>query len=821
MDTLSQDVRYALRGIARRPVVAAGVVLSLAIGIAATTAIFSVANGVLLRPVPGIARSERLVEIARDVGGSRADVSYGMYEALRAQRSVLDGLAAFVTQSVSLAPDTPGATPALRGALLVTPDYFAMLGVRPVRGRLFSDTETRLEDAAPVVLVSYELWQRVLAGRDDVAGAAVRINGASVHVVGVLPPGFAGHHTGLLADVFIPLGLTAPGLPDVASLRGSRSSVELLGRLRAGVSAASATRILDPVADAAARQIGETTGKRRYALAVDKWSPLPAEIRSIVGVFLSVLFALAVLALCMACMNVSTLLLAQASERQRELAVRRALGASEGRLARQLVTEVGILFIIAGGLGATAAAWATSLVGRFEAPVPVPGRLGVDVSADGRVILFAIGVTLVAALVFTLAPAFEASRFRILDALREAGASDTRRRVRARSALVGAQVALTTVLLAAMVLFGRALAHMRAIDPGWRSDDVLVAAIDLEMNGTTRERGLVTQRRLLEAITAIPGVEVAALATKLPIGGRSSFGLVTAPGVEAPAGMPGFAASVNRVSGGYFSVMRIPLTRGRDIAATDDEHAPRVAVVNETMARRLWPNVDPIGRHFSIAPPSPRAQDFVVIGVARDAQRLSAGAASETFYYVPAAQIYNSAVVFHVRARPGLTSAVSASMRDAFRRVDPSLPPPDMRPLDDALETYLMPQRLAAWVSGSLGTFGLLLALVGIYGTTAFLVSRRAREMAIRMALGATDADVLRLLLRSGGRAPAAGLVIGALLAAALMVVASKAVAGARSFDPVVIATVPAILIVTATLATLAPARGLLRTSLAARLRDD
>jgi predicted permease len=825
MDTFLLDVRFALRGIARRPLVAAGVTLSLAIGIAATTAVFSVVNGVLLRPVPGVQRPERLAEIARDVAGSRTDVSYAIYQTLHDRTDVLEDAAAFVTQSVSIAADAPGtaATPSVRGALLVTPNYFALLGVQPLRGRLFRSDETRLESVAPVVLLSYDLWQRDFGGRDEVVGAAARINGTAVRVIGVLPRGFAGHHTGLLADVFIPLGLDAPGLPAPTSLQsGTRSSVEVLGRLRAGITAASAARVLGNAADVAGRASGESTAKHPYAIAVDRWSPLPAEIRPVVGIFLGVLFALAALALSMACVNVSTLQLAQASERQRELAVRRALGASELRLTRQLVTEVGLLFIAAGVVGAAAAAWGTSLVGQFEPPVPVPGRLGVDVDADARVVLFALATTLVMAMVFTLAPALEAGRFRILDALREVGASETRRRVRARSALVGAQIAMTTVLLAAMLLFGRALAHMRDFDPGWKSDHVLVAPIDLELNGTRRDRGLVEQQRMLDVIGAIPGVEVAALATKLPIGGRSSFGLVTASGVEAPAGLPGFAASLNRVSPGYFDTMRIPLLRGRDIAPSDDDRAPRVAVVNETMARRLWPTMDAIGRTFTISRPSGApALEFRVVGVARDAQRLSPGAPSENFYYVPAAQWYNAAVIMHVRVRSGLEDAVTASMRQAFRAVDASLPPPNVRPLDAALDMYLMPQRLAAWVSGSLGAFGLLLALVGIYGTMAFVVSRRAREMAIRMALGATSADILRLLARAAGRAPLAGLIVGAGLAAGLMVVASQVVAGARSFDPVIVAVVPVVLVVITAVATLVPARALLSGSLAARLRED
>ena len=819
MDTVIQDIRYALRGFARRPWVAAGAIASLAIGIAANTAIFSVVNGVLLKDVPGVTRPEGLVEIARNVGGEETDVTFPMYRHLREQSAVVQDLAAFVLESVSIAAGE-GAEPSVRGALAVTDNYFPLLGVSAARGRVFAAEEARFPSIAPVAVVSHDLWQRELGGRPDVVGSLARVNGTPVRIIGVLPSGFAGHHTGLLTDVFLPLGLRAPGLPDAANFAsGNGSSVELLGRLREGVSASRATRALGAAADAFGRQVGESSARHPYAVSVIEWGPLPYAIRPAVRAFLSVLFLLAGLGLAMACMNVSTILLAQAAERQRELAVRRAVGASEGRLMRQIVTEVLVLFVVAGAMGAGVAAWAMGLLAAFEPPVPIPGRLAADLSADARVLAFSLLLTLAAALAFSLLPALQSSRFSLVPALRETGASDPRGRSRLRSALVGAQVAVTSVLLAATLVFGRALANMRSLDPGWNGDGVVVAPIALEMNGTPPGQGLVTQRRMLDRLAAVPGVEVAALATKLPIGGRSSFGLVSVPGVQPPSGLPGFPAALNRVSAGYLRAMRIPLLSGRDIAATDDERAERVAVVNASMARRLWGGADPLDRTFLVHQPG-RALEFRVIGVAGDAQIREPGQSAENFYYVPAAQWYNSSVVLHVRARPGMESGLPSAVRQAVRAVDPSLPLPVVRPLNEALEIYLTPQRLAAWVSGAMGAFGLLLALVGIYGTTAFLVSRRAREMAIRIALGATNSDVVRLIVLRGGRAPLIGLGIGLLLGTALTIGASKAVTGARAGDPVVIAAVPIVLALTAALAMFAPLRRLLRASLVARLRD-
>ncbi|MEX2178326.1 MAG: ADOP family duplicated permease [Gemmatimonadaceae bacterium] len=821
MDSFLQDVRYAIRALGRRPLVAAGAIVSLAVGIAATTVVFSVVNGVLLKEVPGVTRPERLAEIARDVGGRPADVTYPMYRHLREQSAVLDDLAALVLESVSIAAGGADAEPSVRGALVVTDNYFSLLGVRAERGRLFAPDEARYPAIAPVAVISHDVWQRELGARDDVVGVEIRVNGTPVRVIGVLERGFAGHHTGLLTDVFLPLGLDAPGLPDAANFAsGGASSVELLGRLREGMTPAPAARALGVAADAFGRQVGESSERHPYAVAVVAWGPLPHTVRTAVGAFLAVLFLLSGLGLAMAGMNVSTILLAQASERQRELAVRRAVGASQSRLVRQIVTEVGVLFVVAGAVGAIAAIWTAGLFNTFEPPVPIPGRLGADFSVDASVLVFSFALTLGAALVFSVLPAFQSSRFNIVPALREAGASDTRGRSRMRSWLVGAQVTVTSVLLSATLLFGRALANMRALEPGWNGDGVVVAPIDLELNGTSPAQGLLTQQRLLERLAAIPGVDVTALATKLPMGGRSSFGLVRVPGVEAPSGLPGFSAALNRVSPEYFSAMRIPLLHGRDIAPTDDERSRLVAVINETMARRLWPTIDPVGRTFFVDQPN-RALEFHVVGVVADAQRRVPRQAPENFYYVPAQQWYNSAVVLHVRSSPGLETGVVAAVRLAVRDVDPSLPLPVVRPLNEALDIYLTPQRLAAWVSGAMGAFGLLLALVGIYGTTAFLVSRRAREMAIRMALGATDADVVRMIVWRGGRAPLVGLGVGILFGGALAIGASNVVAGARAIDPVVIGAVPLVLALTVALAMLTPLRRLLRAPLADRLRDD
>lgn len=819
MDSLLLDLRFALRGMRRRPGFALTAIVSLTLGIAATTSVFGLVNAALFKDVPGVTRPERLVEISRDVGGEGTDVTFQIFQLLREQRRVLSDVAAFALAPASI---STGGEPSVRGALAVSASYFPMLGVRPARGRLFAPGEAEYPAIAPVALVSHDVWRRELSGSDDVVGRTVRVNGMPVEVIGVLPPGFAGHHTGLLIDVFVPLGVPIPGMPRAAGFATTNgSSLELLGRLADGVTRAQATGELSATADRYARAAGDATAAHPYALRVDEWGPLPSSVRPAVATFLFVLLVLVGLALVMACVNVSTVLLARASERQRELAVRRAIGARQSRIVRQVMTEVAVLFAIGGLAAVIVSIWATSLVQGLTPPVPIPGRLGADFGFDLRVFAFAVAITLGASLAFSLVPALQSSRGALAPTLREGAASETRQRARLRAAMVGLQVAVTSVLLAGALLFGRALQTMSALKPGWDPNGVLVTQINLELNGTSRERGVVFQRALLDRLATLPSIEVAALATKLPIGGRSSLGLVNAAGVAPPTnGLPGFDAALNRVSPGYFSAMRIPLLHGRDLRASDDEHATRVAVVGASMARRIWGDRDPVGATFYVGTGEYR-RDFSVVGVVADAQLSAPGRAADNFYYIPLAQLYNTDASLHVRARPGFEGAIATAVRSAVRELDPSLPLPALRPLNDALGVYLLPQRLAATVAAAMGVFGLLLAMVGIYGVTAFVVSRRAREFAIRVALGATLRDVARLVVWQGGRAPLVGMVIGLAAAFAFSLFVGKVVIGVQAGDPVVFVAVPAMLAAVSMVAMLAPLRLLARTSPMTKLREE
>jgi predicted permease len=816
MDAFIGDIRFALRSLTRRPGLTLASVASLGLALAACTAVFSVVNAALFKPIAGVNRTERLVEVARLVGSESTDVTWQVFAGLREQRGILDDLAAFHLTQVSI---QGSGEPVMRGALAVTANYFDLLGTGTTLGRTFAADEASFPAVAPVVVISHDAWRRELAADSTVIGRAVRVNGVPVTVIGVLQEGFSGHHTALLQDVFLPLGLEMPGLPSPAALRGNNtSSLELIGRLAAGVQPATAARELALVADAADRE-GSTAQRPPYAVSVLSWGPLPGTVRGAVAVFFSVLLGLVGLALAMACVNVTTIVLARTLDRQRELAVRRAIGATRGRVVSQVVTEVVVLFALAGVAGAALSTWATGLL-NFAPPVPVPGRLGADFAPDARVFLFALTVTFGAALAFSLLPALRASRFDISAALREGGASDTRARSRLRGALVGVQLAFTAVLLVATTLFGRALDAVRASQPSWNLDGVLVASLELELTGTEVEAGRTFQRTVRERLAGLPGVEAVAFAAKLPIGGRSFFGEAFRSGVEPVIGA-GSNASVNRTTPGYFDAMQLPL-RGRDFSDADQAGTPAVAIVNETMARELWPNEEPVGRRFFVGSGTPR-QEFDVIGVTGDARLTMPGRASEPQYYLPQSQYYTSASVLHVRATPALAASVAAAARAVVREAMPSLPIPVLRPMTEALDVYLLPQRVATWVSASMGLFGIILAAVGVYGVSAYAVSRRGREIAIRMALGASARSVAALVVRQGVRAPIVGIVAGLAVGAALATVVARlgVIPGVRPADPVVLLAAPLALVTVTVAAMAGPIRRALRRPTMTVLREE
>jgi putative ABC transport system permease protein len=818
MDNLVLDLRHALRTLRRRPGFAFAAILSLAVGLGASATLFSVGNALLLKQLPGVTRTDGLVELTRAQQGTTFDLSLPLVDELGKQTRILSEAVAFARTAVSV---TREGEPVVRAGLAVGGNYFRILGTPFTHGRDFARGEADFPETRPVVVLSDALARTLFGSAEQAVGQDIQINGSTLRVIGVTPPGFAGHHAGLLADLFLPLGLTLPGLPKAEGLRQWNSSeVEALGRLAPGVRPGAASEALTSAAVAFEGTWVPELDPNRFRIVADPWGPLPVTVRSSAAAFVGVLTVLVLLALTIACVNVTTLLLARAVERQREFAVRRALGADGRRLSRQLTTEVLLLFLLAGLAGVPLVIWGSTVLSHLAPPIPLPGRIGFDFLPDPGVFAASLLLTLTAGLLVSLAPALHAARLAPGADLRDGGSTTDRGRSRVRSTLVGAQVAVMSLLLIVAALVGRGLAHLRELDPGWTADGVLVTSLNLEQDGTDAARGRVFYRELLDRVTRLPGVEAAALARKLPLGGRASFGDVSVDGVVPPDGRIGFDAALNRVTAGYFRTLRIPLLRGRDIRPRDDEYAPRVAVINQAMADRLWPDGDALGRQFHLGT-GPDRFGIEVIGVVGNVKYGRLDEETPNFYYVPSAQWYNSEQTLHVRPASGQEGTVAAAVREVIRTLDPALPAASLTPLPEAMDTFLLPQRLAAWVSGLMGGFGLLLAAFGLYAVTAFMVGRRTREIGVRLALGASGGDILRLMLRRGGVAPAVGLVAGLLAGLVFARLAASVLAGLDSTDPVALLGVPAVVGTIVLLAIAIPVGRVLRRNPMGALREE
>jgi predicted permease len=794
-DTSRQDARHAARALARSPLFTLVAVLSLAIGIGATTAIVSLGDALLLRPPPGIGDPDRLVLVGRTQDGEGFDnFSYPTFRDYRDGATTFAGLAAVQLEPRSLSLVGPDGAEAVQGAT-VSGNFFDVLRARPSIGRFFLPEEDSVPGASPVVVLAHDFWGERFGGDSAVVGGTIVLNGTPFTVVGVAGEGFRGPFA-IAPDLWTPVMASAlVGLPD--ELLEMRAGVWMIaiGRLAPDVPLSAAQAELSAIAHRLAAAYPDDV--RGHGVRVTPSSVFPGELRSIVGGFMLMLLAVAGLVLLIASTNVAGMLLARGAARRREIAVRLALGASRPRLVRQLVTESLLLFVVAGAAGIVLARW---LVSALVALVPrLPVQLALDPRIDGRVLLAALAVTLVSGLLAGLAPAIGSTRPDVVGALK-ADAGGSGRRLRLRGALLVAQIAFSMLLLVTAGLFGRALAHARAIDPGFDPRDVHLASLDLRLANYDAERGSAFTAALLERAAGIPEVRTAALSAMLPLdGGGLGLGPIVAAGVEPPDPR-GWNVDWNVVTPGYFEVLRVPLVAGRPFSDADRAGAPDVAIVNETFARRLWGGADPIGRTLDN-----EGRTLTIVGVARDAKYRTLGEAPRNFIYVPLAQRWFTRTTLLVRTTPG--ASLAAPVRRLVADLDPRLPILDQRSLVDHAATSLFPQRIALSVAGALGGVALLLALLGIYGVTAYAVTRRTREIGIRVALGARRGGIVRLVLREGVLLAALGVALGGGAALVLTRLLRGLLYGLPPTDPVAFGGAAALLALAALLASWIPAR--------------
>lgn len=799
---LLNDARYALRAFRRQPVFFGVAALVIALGTGAVSTILSVANAIVLRPIPGARDASALVEVgrARPTGGGSLSASYSYYHHVSTRTRTLDGIAAWGMTMVHL--DAGGQTVAGLGHA-VSGNYFSVLGVTPALGAFFSGTDDVALGREPVAVVSHAFWRQRLGGDSTVIGRTLRVNGRPLTIVAVAPPRFTGVYPALRTDIWVPLELRTALRGDASTLGDPGASwMQLVGRLAAGASAAQARRELGALTAqyVATAGAGESRMMNEFTSAdVDPVSGVPADVAGAVTGFIGVLLAIAALVLMIASMNVASMLLSRAVVRRREIAMRMALGAARSRLVRQLLVESSLLFVAGGALGALVAVWGTRLLQRIELPVDIP--LDLDVAPDARVLVATLVVALLTGLAFGLAPAFQGSRLDVQTAIRSDSAGAGRRRSRLRNGLIVGQIAASLLLLSCAGLFVRALGKGRAADPGFKVDGVVTAALDVESAGYSDERARTFFRALADRMATVPGVQAVGHARFLPLSMSSSGLLINIPGRLPPKGMDGFPVGTNTVDEGFFSALRLPIVRGRPFSRTDDERAARVAVVNETFARTWFPQGDAVGQTFRVD-----SNVVTIVGIAHDARQERLDEPPAPFVYLPFAQQWRSRAEILIHTTGAPEAATMALLRE-LAALDPTLPAPKVTTLAQATAVVLLPQRVAAAVTGALGAVGLLLAAVGLFGVLSFSTAQRTREIGVRLALGASRLGIVRMVLGEGLRLVGVGIAVGLVLAVATTRALRPFLFGVDPLDPLTFAAMGSILVVVAIAATLIPAR--------------
>jgi predicted permease len=783
LDGLAQDVRYGLRLLRRNPLFALTAALSLTIGIGANTTIFTLASALLFKTPAGVVDPGRLVDVGRSQDGQGFDnSSYPNYVDIRARQTVFTDIYAMRFGSDPMSLSGRDGAERIYGQL-VTTNFFTVLGTRAAAGRLFTREDSEQPGAAPLVVLSHHFWQRRFNGDPTIVGQTLQLNGHPFTVIGVAPEGFHGT-TVLTADIWAPVTMVGELTPRISrGLLNNRESVWLLmgARLKPGVTVRQASAELANIGRALEREYpNQNRGK---SLRVVPSSPIPGN-GAPVAAFLAVLMGIVALVLAIACANVAGVLLARATARRREIAVRLAIGAGRVRLVRQMLVEATMLFLIGAVAGLALARVITTLLVSLLPTLPIP--VDVSLPLDARAIAFTLGLSLVAAILSGLAPALHGSRSEVLSGLK-ADVQGGPERLRLRNAFVVSQVAFSIVLVVAAALFVRALQRAADIDPGFDPRGIELAALDLSISSYTEETGRVFARELIRRVRDLPGVQSAALAAMVPLGlGGLGLGGLMVPGVAPPQGRRFFTADWNIVTPGYFSTMRMTLVSGRDFSDADRESTPSVVIVNETAARRWWGTTDVVGRTLLQENGRPEAPDamrtLTVIAVARDSKYRFLGEEPRPFVYVPIEQQYGARTTIVARSTQG--QRLAADLRTLLASMNPNLPVVTAQTFEDYASLGLVPQRVAASVSASLGLVGLLLAAIGIYGVTAYMVTTRTREIGIRMALGAQPRDVVRMVLGQGMTLALIGVAIGLALAAAASRALGSLLFGVGTADP-------------------------------------
>ncbi|MBI4664610.1 MAG: ABC transporter permease [Verrucomicrobia bacterium] len=800
------DFRYGLRMLAKTPGFTAVAVLTLALGISANTTIFSIISAMFFQPLP-VKDPDRLVLVLQKSAVWKMPHGHSWLDFKDYRERVgafEDVIATFMTPVHFSAP---GQQPERAWIEAVSGNYFSMLGLEPAHGRFFQSGEGEKPGADPLIVLSHTYWQRKFGGDPAVVGRTVHVNGGPYTVIGIAPEKFLSAQMSIAVNAFVPasmVGRLRAGGEEFLRSRGA-PAFKVFARLKPGASLSQARAAVDIVAKQLAKDYPDEHKEARVFVVPERHCRPEPTFSEFMPIVSSVFMVMVGLVLLIACANVANLMFSRALSRQREMSIRTAIGASRACLIRQLLVESVLLAVAAGAVGFLLASWAGGLMSRFTPTGDIPIRY--DERWDWHVPVFTLVVSVLAGVVTGLAPALRATKLDVQTTLKEGGAAmlGTSRHF-LRNALVVSQVAISLFVLAAGGLFVRSLHQVAGMDLGFRKDHLLMASLDLNLQGYDDARGKRFCEQLIEQVKALPGVRSASLGQSVPF--DYGFELSSVASEEKAGNKDNFGTThCNRVDPEYFRTMGTRLLRGRVFTEHDNESAPKVAVINTLMAERLWPGQDPLGKRFRCW--NPEGELWQVIGVLPTARYVMIGEEPRPYFYTPLAQHYVSPITLHVWTASD-PAALSASVRKVLSELDPHLPIYNLRTMEEHLRSSafaMLPLRMGATLAGVQGLLGLLLAVMGLYGVVSFVVGQRTREIGIRVALGARKLDIFRLVVRDGLRLTLIGIVIGLAAGLGISGILGKVLYGLTpAATPVLVVTVLTLAIV-ALLACYVPAR--------------
>ncbi len=811
LESLWSDVRYGLRMLRKNPGFTAIVVITLGFGIGANTAIFSVVNSILLRPLP-VKDPGEIVELAWQQNNSKPleYFSYPDYKDIRDQSSsVFSNVAVFQTNFDGLS--TKGRADRILTSY-VSGNYFPMLGLKPAEGRLMQPSDGGPASPDAVIVLSYAYWQGELGGAKDVLGKTVELDGKPMKVIGITPRGFHGTMPFVETQAYLPFAASGERLTSRAW-----RYLHVMARLKTGISIADANSALRVIG----QRLGIEDPKNDKEMSVSAHAEAEAQLGPAAGdplKIVSALFlALAGMVLLLACVNVASILLSRATARRREMALRAALGGTRARLVRQLLTESLLLALVGGAAGMFMGLWSSVALGRMPLNFGLP--LLLDFSFNWRVFVYALALTAVAGILVGIVPAWRASRQNVDAVLHETASNAVSGRQRMRSALVVAQVAGSLMLLVVAGLFFRSLERAQHVDLGFNPKHLLNLSMDPHEIGYSETQSREFYTNLLDRVRAAPGVRSATLAFTIPLRiYTANADSIDVPGYTPPPGQPAPFANFNVIASSYFETMGVgtPLLRGREFTAADDENAPDVAIINQAMAEKFWHGEDPIGRTFRLQ----GSKSFMrIVGVAKNGKTLHISGPPIPYFYVPLAQLFSSYETLQVRTA-GDPHAMIPGIERLIASIAPGLPVFDVGTMREALATGLIAFQFGAVLAAALGVLGLMLALVGVYGVTSYAAAQRTHEIGIRVALGAQPGKILRMMLRQGVFVIGIGMCLGVLCALAAGRVAGRFLLVSGT-DPLTYVAVSALLALVALAACWIPARRAMRVDPMTALRHE